>query len=51
VKKAVTLLKQVVQIRERTLAEEHPDRLASQHKLAIAYQANGQVKEAVTLLE
>lgn len=26
-----------------------PDRLASQHALALAYQANGQVKEAVTL--
>jgi tetratricopeptide (TPR) repeat protein len=33
------------------LAEDHPDRLASQHELAGAYQANGQVKEAVTLLQ
>ena len=28
-----------------------PSRLASQHKLVGAYQANGQVKEAVALLE
>ncbi len=34
-----------------TLAEDHPDRLASQHALAIAYKANGQVKEAVGLLK
>ena len=33
------------------LAEDDPDRLASQHALAGAYQANGQVKEAVTLLK
>ena len=31
--------------------EDHPSRLASQHELAGAYQANGQVKEAVKLLE
>jgi tetratricopeptide (TPR) repeat protein len=51
VKEAVRLLKQVVEIRERVLAEDHPDRLASQHVLAMAYQANGQVKDAVRLLE
>jgi hypothetical protein len=34
-----------------TLAEDHPSRLASQHDLAHAYQANGQVKDAVQLLE
>ncbi|KAA6409764.1 MAG: kinesin light chain 1 [Lasallia pustulata] len=50
-KEAVQLLKQVVEIRESTLAESHPDRLASQHALAIAYEATGQVKEAVKLLE
>ena len=32
-------------------AEDHPSRLASQHELARAYQANGQVKEAVKLLD
>ena len=29
------------------MAEDPPDRLASQHALADAYQANGRVKEAV----
>ena len=48
---AVALLEQVVKIRETTLAETHPDRLASQHALAGAYEANGQVVEAVALLE
>jgi thioredoxin-like negative regulator of GroEL len=33
------------------LAEDHPSRLASQHALAGAYWANGQVTEAVELLE
>jgi len=35
----------------RHLAEDHPDRLVSQHALAMAYQANGQVTDAVRLLE
>jgi tetratricopeptide (TPR) repeat protein len=50
-REAVTLLKNVVRIREKTLAEDHPSRLASQHSLAGAYHSNGQVKEAVKLLE
>ncbi|KAL8721873.1 MAG: hypothetical protein Q9181_007615 [Wetmoreana brouardii] len=50
-KKALSLLEQLVQIREQKLAEDHPQRLASQHQLAGAYRANGQVKEAVLLLE
>ena len=33
-KEAVSLLEHVVEIREQTLAEDHPDRLASQHVLA-----------------
>ncbi|KAF1966824.1 hypothetical protein BU23DRAFT_369627, partial [Bimuria novae-zelandiae CBS 107.79] len=41
----------VVKVKEITLAENHPNRLASQNGLAIAYRANGQVKEAVELLE
>jgi uncharacterized membrane-anchored protein len=41
----------VVKIRTTTLAETHPDRLTSQHNLAIAYQANGQVTKAIKLLE
>jgi hypothetical protein len=50
VKKAVELLEAVVKARE-TLAVDYPDRLASQHALAIAYKADGQVKKAVELLE
>ncbi|KAL8856208.1 MAG: hypothetical protein Q9178_007173 [Gyalolechia marmorata] len=49
--KVVSLLEQVLQIQEQTLAENHPHRLASQHTLAGAYQSNGQVKEAVSLIE
>jgi len=51
VKEAVSLLEQVVKIREQILGEDHPDRLASQYELARAYEANGQVKEAVSLLK
>ncbi|KJZ69480.1 hypothetical protein HIM_11122 [Hirsutella minnesotensis 3608] len=50
VKEAVAMLEHVVAVRERTLSEEHPSRLASQHVLASAYEANGQVKEAVEML-
>jgi hypothetical protein len=41
----------VVTIQENTLAEEHPDRLASQHALASAYEANRERKRAIKLLE
>ncbi|KAI1013599.1 hypothetical protein LB504_013194 [Fusarium proliferatum] len=51
VPEAVKLLEHVVAIKETTLAENHPDRLASQHVLAMSYQANGQIEEAVKLLE
>ncbi|KAF1364158.1 TPR-like protein [Lizonia empirigonia] len=50
-REAVKLLEHVVKIRETTLDERHPDRLASQHVLAGAYRANGQTREAVELLE
>ena len=49
--KAIKLLEHVVKIRETTLAETHPDRLASQHELARAYQADGRIVEAIKLLE
>ena len=47
---AVELLEQVVQVREK-LAEDNPSKLASQHKLAHAYQKNGQLNEAIQLLK
>lgn len=50
-REALEVLNRVVAIRDKTLAEEHPGRLASQHALARVYQANGQVQEAVKLLE
>jgi tetratricopeptide (TPR) repeat protein len=50
-RQAVALLEHVVKVHKTTLAETHPDRLASQHALACAYDANGQTKEAVALLE
>jgi tetratricopeptide (TPR) repeat protein len=50
-KEAITLQEQLAHIRGRTLAEDHPDLLASQHVLASTYQANGQIQEAISLLE
>ncbi|KAJ5402753.1 Acyl transferase/acyl hydrolase/lysophospholipase [Penicillium crustosum] len=47
---AVELLKHVVAV-QAALAEDHPDRLVSEHVLAIAYQANSQIGEAIKLLE
>jgi tetratricopeptide (TPR) repeat protein len=47
---SITLWEEVMCL-EDSLTEDHPDRLASQHELAMAYQANGQVKRAVALLE
>jgi hypothetical protein len=45
------VLEHVVQIREGTLAESHPDRLASEFVLARAYVSDGQIKQAVEMLE
>ncbi|QGI59812.1 hypothetical protein CEK27_003783 [Fusarium fujikuroi] len=50
-KQAVVVLGHVVAVEETTLAENHPDRLASQHALAGVYEANGQIAEAVKVLE
>ncbi|GKZ98251.1 hypothetical protein AnigIFM59636_002484 [Aspergillus niger] len=51
IKEAVLWLQESCTWRDRGLAQNHPSRLTSQHELARAYQANGQVKEAVKLLE
>jgi hypothetical protein len=50
-RRAVALLEHVVKVEETTLAETYPDRLASQHALVGAYDANGQTEDAVALLE
>ncbi|KAJ5633313.1 FabD/lysophospholipase-like protein [Penicillium lividum] len=49
--KALALLEYVVSVGERTLAQEHPDRLASQYVLARVYEADGQIGKAIELLE
>ncbi|KAL9088207.1 MAG: hypothetical protein Q9165_006334 [Trypethelium subeluteriae] len=48
---AILWLQKSCNWRDRNLAEEDPDRLASQHALAVVYRANGQIKEAIQLLE
>ena len=48
---AVNVFRNIVECRSRTSAEDNSSRLASQHELAGAYEANGQVDEAVELLE
>ena len=50
-KEAVLWLQESCKWRDRNLAQDDAHRLSSQHHLAMAYQANGQVKEAVKLLE
>ena len=48
---AVQIYKAVTKRQTLALTDDHPDRLASQRALAGAYEANGQVEEAVQLLE
>ena len=48
---AVVWLSECFLWRQGRFPGDHPSRLASQHVLAGAYQANGQVKEAVELLK
>ncbi|KGO71455.1 Tetratricopeptide-like helical [Penicillium italicum] len=49
-KEAVGYFDEVNKWHER-YPEDHPSRLAYQHELACAYQSNGQIKQAVELLE
>ncbi|KAG5787516.1 hypothetical protein H9Q69_013417 [Fusarium xylarioides] len=51
VMEAVSALEPVVEIRERISAEDHLNRLSSEHVLAGAYLADGQTKKAVEMLE
>lgn len=50
-KEAVLWLQESCKWRDINLPQSNIGRLTSQHELAIAYQANGQIKEAVKLLE
>lgn len=50
VSKAVEMLEHAVEVR-KSLEADHPDRLASQHELAIAYDAIERISEEVKLLE
>jgi tetratricopeptide (TPR) repeat protein len=49
-KEAIELLEESCRLRD-VLDEDDPDRLSSQHALALAYHGNGQVQKAVELLE
>ncbi|KAK3933805.1 hypothetical protein QBC46DRAFT_348254, partial [Diplogelasinospora grovesii] len=51
IKEAVRCFEECWRWGSRHFAEEHPDRLASQHKLAGAYESNGQIRKAVALLK
>jgi len=51
IREAVGYLEEAWRWRKSHFAEDHPSRLASQHALGAAYQANGQVPAAVALLE
>ncbi len=51
IKEAIIWLGECYSWRKGHFPKDHPDRLASQHQLAIAYQANGQTKEAIALIE
>ena len=42
---AVKLIQEVAAIRENTLAKEHPERLASEHALAVIYSQQGYNRE------
>jgi tetratricopeptide (TPR) repeat protein len=48
---AVSTLEHVVKTREKILAEDHPDRQASEHELARAYLVDGQTRKAIQMLE
>lgn len=51
IRQAVGILESVVEIRAATLDQNNPARLTSQHELASAYLSDGQIKEAIELLE
>ncbi|KAF5694817.1 ankyrin protein 3 [Fusarium denticulatum] len=50
-KQAVHILESVAEVERTILAENDRDRLTGEHQLAIAYWRNGQMKQAIELLE
>ena len=48
--KAIKLLEEVMQIKERILAPTHPERLTSQYELARAYYRSGQYQQALPII-
>ncbi len=51
VQEALQLTERVVEVRKRTLGEEHPDTLGSIHNLAISYSEAGERQKALQLME
>ena len=45
------MLEHVVQTKKKHLAEDNPSRLNSEHTLAFAYGTDGQIEQAIQLLE
>ncbi|RKL32598.1 hypothetical protein BFJ72_g10541 [Fusarium proliferatum] len=50
-RQAVHILESVVEVQKKVLAENDPDRLTLEHELAFAYRRDGQMKQAIELLE
>ncbi|KAK9779433.1 putative Heterokaryon incompatibility domain-containing protein [Seiridium cardinale] len=51
IRKAISILEHVVDIRTQTQDEEDIDRLYSEHELAEAYLEDGQIQKAISMLE
>ena len=45
------MLKQVIKIQEKTMTEDHLDRLTSQHDLGKVYFANRQIPKAILIFK
>ena len=50
-KEAIDVFLDIVEIRSRVLPDDDPERLHSQHALAMAYRNNGQINKAIQLFE
>ncbi|KAG4272799.1 hypothetical protein FPRO04_10314 [Fusarium proliferatum] len=50
-RQAVHILESVVEVQNKVLAEDDPNRLIIEHQLGSAYVVNGQIKDGIELLE